>query len=151
MQRKAKRNFALTADLQAAAKLSQNDRQCVVKALVLSSCVICSVSAWAQQEFGQLVSGQLNPVTVTGEDSPLSQTRATTEKRLAPNIEDTQSAEQIAPFPDVGLADAIKRLPGVGVQNDTGEGRYLTIRGLDSNLVGVTFNGVRIPSNDSNG
>ena len=42
-------------------------------------------------------------------------------------------------------------MPGAGVQNDTGEGRYITIRGLDSNLVGVTFGGVRVPSTDSTG
>ena len=42
-------------------------------------------------------------------------------------------------------------MPGTRVQNDTREGRYITIRGLDSNLVGVTSGGVRVPSTDFTG
>src|SRR5258708_26817423 len=57
----------------------------------------------------------------------------------------------MARYADVKLRDALKRLSGVGVQNDTGEGRFVTVRGLDSNLVGVTFGGVRVPSTDSTG
>jgi TonB-dependent receptor len=95
-------------------------------------------------------SGRLEQVVVTGED-PTQQEAAIEKERYAPNIERVQSAEEIARYPDVNLADALKRLPGVGVQNDTGEGRYITLRGLDSNLVGVTFGGVRVPSTDATG
>ena len=95
--------------------------------------------------------GQLTTVIVVGQAPVGTQERAIQEQRLAPNIENVQSAEQIAKFPDVNMADALKRLPGVGVQNDTGEGRYVTIRGLDSDLVGTTFGGVRVPSNDPAG
>ena len=94
---------------------------------------------------------QLQQVVVTGRDPVSAQPRAIEDQRLAPNVETVQSAEQIAKYPDVNIADALKRLPGMGVQNDTGEGRYITIRGLDSNLVGATFGGVRIPSTDSSG
>jgi TonB-dependent receptor len=96
-------------------------------------------------------SDNLQPVIVIGRDPITTQTRAIEDQRLAPNIENVQSAEQIAKYPDVNMADALKRLPGVGVQNDTGEGRYITIRGLDSDLVGTTFGGVRVPSNDPAG
>jgi outer membrane receptor for ferrienterochelin and colicin len=92
---------------------------------------------------------QLQQMVVTGQEPVTTQARALQDQRLAPNVENVQSAEQIAKYPDVNLADALKRMPGAGVQNDTGEGRYITIRGLDSNLVGVTFGGVRVPSTDS--
>jgi hypothetical protein len=94
---------------------------------------------------------QLQQMVVTGVEPVTTQVRALQDQRLAPNVENVQSAEQIAKYPDVNLADALKRMPGAGVQNDTGEGRYITIRGLDSNLVGVTFGGVRVPSTDSSG
>ena len=94
---------------------------------------------------------QLQQMVVTGVAPITTQERALQDQRLAPNVENVQSAEQISKYPDVNLADAIKRMPGAGVQNDTGEGRYITLRGLDSNLIGVTWNGVRIPSNDSSG
>ncbi len=94
--------------------------------------------------------GTLQTVVVTG-TGPTTQTTAIEDQRLAPNIENVQSAEQIARFPDVNAGDALRRLPGIGVQNDTGESRYVTIRGLDSNLSDITFNHVRIPSTDPNG
>jgi TonB-dependent receptor len=106
-------------------------------------------SAFAQSP-SPTPSGRLEQVVVTGED-PTLEDSAIEKERYAPNIERVQSAEGIAHYPDVNLADALKRLPGVGVQNDTGEGRYITVRGLDSNLVGVTFGGVRVPSTDANG
>jgi TonB-dependent receptor len=111
--------------------------------------VLVAQSAIAQ-DASPTPSGQLEQVVVTGQD-PTQEQSAIERERYAPNIERVQSAEGIAHYPDVNLADALKRLPGVGVQNDTGEGRYITVRGLDSNLVGVTFGGVRVPSTDSRG
>ena len=108
-----------------------------------------SLSAIAQNA-SPTPSNRLEQIVVTGED-PTLEDSAIERERYAPNIERVQSAEGIAHYPDVNLADALKRLPGVGVQNDTGEGRYITVRGLDSNLVGVTFGGVRVPSIDSTG
>lgn len=111
--------------------------------------VLVSPSAVAQ-DASPTPSGRLEQIVITGEDPTLEES-AIERQRYAPNIERVQSAEGISHYPDVNLADALKRLPGVGVQNDTGEGRYITVRGLDSNLVGVTFGGVRVPSTDSTG
>jgi TonB-dependent receptor len=94
--------------------------------------------------------GELQEVVVTGTEGT-SEASALQDARLAPNIENVRSAEEIAKYPDVNMADVLKRMPGVGVQNDTGEGRFITLRGLDSNLVGTTFGGVRVPSTDLNG
>src|SRR5260370_16906588 len=90
-------------------------------------------------------------MVVTGEGPGTSEVWALQDQRLAANVENVRSAEEIGKYPDVNIADALKRMPGAGVQNDTGEGRYITIPGLDSNLVGVTFGGVRVPSTDSTG
>src|SRR5260370_26676762 len=94
---------------------------------------------------------QLQQMVVTGEEPVTTEVRALQDQRLAPNVENVRSAEEIGKYPDVNIADALKRMPGGGVQNDTGEGRYFTIRGLDSNLVGVTFGGVLVPANDAAG
>jgi len=61
----------------------------------------------------------LQQLFVTGMAPVTTQERALQDQRLAPNVEDVQSAEQISKYPDVNLADAIKRMPGAGVQNDT--------------------------------
>ena len=64
------------------------------------------------------------------------------EQAIAPNIVNIQSAETIAKYPDVNAAEALSRIPGVALSIDTGEGRFVNIRGLDGNLNGSTFGGV---------
>jgi TonB-dependent receptor len=56
------------------------------------------------------------------------------------------SSDQIGRFPDANIGDALKRVPGITIQNDQGEARNLIIRGLAPNLNSVTLNGDRIPS-----
>ena len=58
------------------------------------------------------------------------------------------SQDQINQTPAKTVAQAAQQLPGVGVQHDTGEPRYITIRGTDPTLDIVTFNDVLIPSYD---
>src|SRR3546814_15295227 len=43
---------------------------------------------------------------------------------------------------DVCSSDlTLRRLPGLSVANDQGEGRYLTVRGVSPDLLNVTLNG----------
>lgn len=50
-------------------------------------------------------------------------------------------SDALGNFPDTTAADAIRRLSGISVENDQGEGRYVTIRGLSSDLNSVAVNG----------
>jgi TonB-dependent receptor len=68
----------------------------------------------------------------------------------APNIVSVVTAEEIRKLPDVSAAEAVRRLPGISAENDTGEARFINIRGLDADLNGTTFAGVRLlPTNPS--
>ncbi len=59
-----------------------------------------------------------------------------------------QPQSEIEKLPDVSIAQALSRLPGISMETDTGEGRFINIRGLDADLNATTFDGVRIlPSN----
>ncbi len=58
------------------------------------------------------------------------------------------SQDQIDQTPAKTVAQAAQQLPGVGVQHDTGEPRYISIRGTDSTLDIITFNDTLIPSYD---
>jgi TonB-dependent receptor len=94
----------------------------------------------------------LNPIIVT-ETNPHSETETIAQQitEQAANLETVESQQQIARYPDVTLGDTIRRLPGVGAQYNQGESLYLSVRGIDPNLVGVTFNGVLLPATDSTG
>ncbi|WP_411820189.1 TonB-dependent receptor [Hyphococcus formosus] len=59
------------------------------------------------------------------------------------------SSDAIGQLPDENVAEAVRRAVGVNVQNDQGEGRYVSIRGANPNFVTTTVNGVRLPSPDA--
>ncbi len=71
-------------------------------------------------------------------------TTAREEQKIAPNLVNIQAAEDIIKYPDFNAAEALGRVPGVSLAIDTGEGRFVAIRGLDSNFNGVTFGGVTL-------
>lgn len=56
------------------------------------------------------------------------------------------SADSIGQLPDQNAAEALQRLPGLSIQRDQGEGRFVAIRGIDPNLNNVTINGLNVPS-----
>lgn len=95
----------------------------------------------------QLVSGvkTLNAITVLG-DRLKGQAKALNQQKNGGTVANIISADQIGRFPDANIGDAIKRVPGVAMQNDQGEARDIIIRGLAPQLNSVTLNGDRIPS-----
>jgi TonB-dependent receptor len=76
----------------------------------------------------------------------LSQQRSIDLKRDASGISDTISADEIGRLPDKNAAENLERLPGVSLKYDQGEGRYVSIRGVDGALNNVTINGVQVGS-----
>ncbi|MBV9621690.1 MAG: TonB-dependent receptor, partial [Gammaproteobacteria bacterium] len=55
------------------------------------------------------------------------------------------TVDEIQRLPDVNTGEAIRRVPGISLETDTGEGRYINIRGLDADLNSTTFGGLRLP------
>src|SRR3546814_7693959 len=49
--------------------------------------------------------------------------------------------DDVGRLPDQNVAETLRRLPGLSVANDQGEGRYLTVRGVSPDLLNVTLNG----------
>jgi TonB-dependent receptor len=68
-----------------------------------------------------------------------SQIRAIEIKRLAPNIQDSISAESIGQLPDTTITDALQRITGVQINRDAGVGTTVDVRGLPQ--VGTMLNG----------
>lgn len=83
-------------------------------------------------------------VVVTGQRASLANAIAAQEK--ADNIVSVISSDDIGGLPDKNAAEALARLPGVAVQRDQGEGRYVVVRGLDADYNSVTINGATVPS-----
>lgn len=87
---------------------------------------------------------KMNEVTVVG--LAQGQSKALSVQKTAENIMNVVSEEQMEKFPDINSAEALQRLPGVSVQRDQGEGRYVQIRGTATNMNAMKVNGEDIPS-----
>jgi len=69
-------------------------------------------------------------------------------KKLAPNVVSLLPQSQIQNNPDVNIADAFARIPGVSLVSDSGEGQFIDIRGMDADLNGTLFDGIHLTAND---
>ena len=94
----------------------------------------------------QLSVSYINMEAVNVSGLAQGQVKALNQQRSAGNIKNIVSSDMIEQFPDQNVADAIQRLPGVALETDHGEGRYVQIRGAEAQLNTTTLNGIRIPS-----
>lgn len=83
--------------------------------------------------------------------APRAEVKAREAQKIAPNLVDVQAAETIAKYPDFNAAEALSRVPGITLSSDTGEGRFVNIRGIDSNLNGATYGGVVLLNTNPSG
>jgi len=95
----------------------------------------------------QMQSGvnSMKEVLIVG-DRLKGQAKALSQQKNNLNVTNIVSADQIGRFPDANIGDAIRRVPGITMQNDQGEARNIIIRGMGPELNAVNFNGERIPS-----
>jgi TonB-dependent receptor len=118
----------------------------------LNGALLSSVSliVLAGPAFAQSGSGAppVNEVVVT---APRIEEVARQKQFAAPNLINIQSAETIEKYPDFNAAEALGRIPGISISTDTGEGRFVNIRGIDGNLAGATFGGVPLLNTNPGG
>ncbi|MBO1254832.1 TonB-dependent receptor [Alteromonas sp. 5E99-2] len=112
---------------------------------LIASCVT-AILASSQTVYAQEVSEEeVEKINITGFRSTLIKGRDL--KRDAVGTRDSIVAEDIADFPDLNLAEALQRIPGVAITRDGGEGRRIAIRGMDSNFALVQLNGMDVLGN----
>ncbi len=83
---------------------------------------------------------EIDEVVVKGYRSSLRQSLAV--KRNENGVVDAIVAQDIADFPDLNLAEAIQRIPGVSINRMNGEGRQITVRGLGGDFNRIRINGM---------
>ncbi|WP_277589176.1 TonB-dependent receptor [Pseudomonas chlororaphis] len=84
---------------------------------------------------------------VVGQAASIDQ--ALKEQRSADSIKNVVHADGVAQLPDENVAEAAQRLPGISVERDQGEGRFVSVRGLGPDLNSVTINGTLVPAPES--
>jgi len=74
------------------------------------------------------------------------QAKALDTQRNSDRILNVISADGIGKLPDRNAAEAVQRLPGVSIERDQGEGRFVAVRGLPAQWSSASLNGDRIPT-----
>jgi TonB-dependent receptor len=67
-------------------------------------------------------------------------------QKTSADIVNVLSADVITSLPNANIADAVGRLPGVTLERDEGEGKYVQVRGTEPRLTNVTVDGINVPS-----
>jgi iron complex outermembrane recepter protein len=110
---------------------------------------------------GQVVTANLSlgsPAQRTGETVKLSEfivgesremagsAIAINEQRFAPNVKNVVATDEFGFVPEANVAEFLKYVPGVTIDNQGGNGRWISINGVPTDYVPVTVNGFSLAS-----
>jgi TonB-dependent receptor len=74
----------------------------------------------------------------------LAQLTSLQAKKAAVVVLDAVTSDEAGKLPDMNAAESLQRVPGTSLTLDQGEGRYVSIRGIDAGLNNVTIDGQTI-------
>ncbi|XHS80372.1 TonB-dependent receptor [Burkholderiaceae bacterium UC74_6] len=122
----------------------QHQHDKVLRSLHLHALAAATLTFGLPAQAQQQNAEKLDSVVVTGQGSSLR--KALKIQETADNIVSAVVADDIGALPDANAAEALARIPGVSVQRDQGEGRYVVVRGLGPDMNTITVNGSLVPS-----
>ncbi|MFA5631424.1 MAG: TonB-dependent receptor [Porticoccaceae bacterium] len=67
-------------------------------------------------------------------------------QRESNKVSSVVDSDAMGNFADINVSESLRRLPGIMVENDQGEGRYVSVRGMNADLNAMTINGVSTAS-----
>ena len=85
-------------------------------------------------------------ITVTGTPISDAEAAAFQRQKASKNLVNIVASDSIGRFPDQNVASALSRLPGISVERDQGQERYVNLRGAPSKWTSISFNGVNVIS-----
>lgn len=120
-----------------------NKKSALRLALMAGASFITVGQAYAQN--AQVQSGE--EVVVRGR-RPMaeSQEAAMKAQKNSDSLVTVLSADAIGDLPDQNLAQAVSRLPGIGIERDQGQGRYVNLRGAPRYWTTLSFDGLSVVS-----
>ncbi|WP_374574353.1 TonB-dependent receptor [Phenylobacterium sp.] len=86
----------------------------------------------------------VSEVVVTARPIVASQAAAIAQQRAADNIVSVVAADAIGRFPDQSAAAALSRVPGVAIERDQGQERYVQLRGAPERWTVVAVDGMNV-------
>ncbi len=109
--------------------------------LFLAAC-FGTAQAAAQESSGE--TALIEEIRVTGSRAALR--NAIARQRDSDKIVGVVDSDALGNFSDLNVSESLRRIAGIMVENDQGEGRYVTVRGMNADLNAMTINGVSTTS-----
>lgn len=119
-------------------------RPSLLRAAILAACFPAVAQAQDAPESGGSDSGAYEEMVVVGQSAQIR--KALADQREADNLQTIVHSDDINSLPDRNASEALGRLPGLSIQRDQGEGRFVRVRGTAPNLNNTTIDGVRVPA-----
>ncbi len=117
------------------------------KRSLISLLIVQAYAATVSAQQAPAPMSALETITISAQRTPNSVARKAQEE--APNLINVMTVEEMRKLPDVNIAETVRRIPGISLETDTGEGRFINIRGLDADLNSTTFGGLRLPPSNN--
>ncbi|MEL6687842.1 MAG: TonB-dependent receptor [Pseudomonadota bacterium] len=67
------------------------------------------------------------------------------------SVKNIVASDSIGRFPDRNAADALGRVPGISIERDQGQARFVNVRGAPAEFSTIAFNGVSAPTPSQGG
>ncbi len=99
----------------------------------------------------QTTGPQTETITVTGRPLADSEAASLAIQREADSVVSVLSADAIGNLPDQNIAFAVGRLPGVAIERDQGQARYINLRGTPNYWSTLSFDGLSVVSPEGRG
>lgn len=98
-----------------------------------------AVRMGAQSVEGEIVVSAARPIAE-------SEAAALQLQRSSTSLVSVVAADSIGRFPDQNIAAALSRLPGIAVQRDQGQERFVSLRGARTSWTTISFDGINVIS-----
>ncbi len=118
-----------------------------ILALAIALAASGSNQLYAQETSSPDVSSEVDEVVISGvRDAELNARQQEREKKIFSSV---ISQDDAGNFADQNVAESLQRLPGVTLQKEEGEGKFVSVRGLGPDFVTVSMNGNEMASASS--
>lgn len=113
--------------------------------LLGTAAMTVAVPAWAQEAPAEEVPGDV--IVVTGE-RPIAESEAAALQiqKMSDSLVTVLSSDGVGRLPDQNIAQATSRLPGVAIERDQGQARYISLRGAPNYWTTLSFDGINVVS-----
>lgn len=106
--------------------------------------MVSAIAAAADQQLA--ASAGLEEIVITGRPLADSAAAALLIQRESPSLVSVLSADSVGNLPDQNIAFAVGRLPGVAIERDQGQARYVNLRGAPVYWTTLSFDGLSVVS-----